>query len=119
MVTRAAIGQPVAVPVERKRVWLASWSPARGDRATYGRMPPPLALLTSFEIDELRRLARDQHPALMQMQHAAGAGDLSCEAFVDRVTASTPLEMVNELRRLVADESGRGPLGQDPSRHVL
>ena len=82
-------------------------------------VPPPIAALTQFEMQELRRLASAQHPTLLRLRREANATDLSCETFVERLIWSTPLDMVNELQQLVAAESGRGRLGEDPNARIL
>jgi len=82
-------------------------------------VPPPLAALTEFEMQELRRLATEQHPVLLRLRREADATDVSCEEFIEQLIWSTPPAFVQELRQLVAAETGRGRLGEDPNAHVL
>jgi hypothetical protein len=57
-------------------------------------MSPPPVVLTSFEVNVARRLAREEHPALLRMQASSHATDLSCAEFVERVIARPPFELV-------------------------
>ena len=76
--------------------------------------------LTEDEVESLLALARERHPALLEMQAEAGAEDMSCVSFIRTLidhVAGTPDEL--NLKKMVAMDRIQKQYGEDPERALV